>query len=658
MEAIERRALRVPVIGELRLDPAAFAAWLLPLVLILYLAMNNGGFDAIQRDEVGVAVWWIVLVGTVVGVLPAAGGTRAGRAMFGVLTAFAAWTALSLIWTESSEQTTIELARVGTYLGVFALALAVQGQGRWRYLLYGVTTAVVVVCAIAVLSRVEPTWFPHKGAGQFLPGIQIASRLAYPLNYSSGLGAFAAIGLPLLLAATSSARTLVGQALAAAALPLVALTLWLTTSSLSVPAAAIALVVFIVLAPDRLPKLATAAAAGAGSAILFAAEDKRDALDRGLASAAAQHQGHEMLAIVIVVCAGVALLQTGIGLAVRYGRRPAWLRIARPHATIAAVVAVVAIVIIGVAAGLAGQLSDKWDNFKNPAGASASATRGTQILNFSGSGRYQFWQAAVDANRTDPWIGIGPGTFRYWWAQHGTTTGYTQDAHSLYIETLGELGIVGLVLIGGFSLAALGIGTARVLRAPPEARLGIAAATAGCAAFIATAAVDWMWELGALPVVFFALAAVAIAGGVEPRRYSARSTLLRRYGWRAALVALSLAAVVAIALPLANAGAIQRSQGAAAHGNLDAALSDARQAAAVQPYSATPHIQEALILEQQGQFGSAVGQAREATDNESTNWQTWLVLSRLEAEDGNASASLRAYHTARSLNPRSGIFAQ
>src|SRR5436190_19258485 len=30
MEAIERRALRVPVIGELRLDPAAFAAWLLP----------------------------------------------------------------------------------------------------------------------------------------------------------------------------------------------------------------------------------------------------------------------------------------------------------------------------------------------------------------------------------------------------------------------------------------------------------------------------------------------------------------------------------------------------------------------------------------------------------------------------------------------------
>jgi hypothetical protein len=446
--------------------------------------------------------------------------------------------------------------------------------------------------------------------------------------------------------------------LAAAALPLVALTLWMTTSSLSVPAAAIALVVFLVLAPDRLPKIATLALAGVGSAILFAAENQRDALDRGLPTAAAQHEGHEMLAIILVVCVGVALLQTGIGLAARYGHRPPWLRVTRPQATIAAIVAVAAILIVGVTAGLTGQLSNKWDDFKNPAGTSTKATRGAQILSLSGSGRYQFWQAAVDANKTDPLIGIGPGTYQYWWAQHGSTTGYTRDAHSLYIETLGELGIVGLLLIGGFSLAVLGIGTARVLRAPPHVRLGIAAATAGCAAFIATATVDWMWELGALPVVFFALAAVAIAGGLEARRPSSRSPLVHRYAGRIALVALSLAALVAISLPFANTAAIHRSQDAVANGDLDAALSDARQAAAVQPYAAAPHLQEALILEQQGQLPAAVAQAREATADESTNWQNWLILSRLEARDGNAVASLDAYRKARSLNPRSGIFAQ
>src|SRR6187399_2912833 len=112
MEAItlRREALRVPGIGELRIDPAAFVAWLLPILLIVYLGMHNGGFDPIERDQVGIAVWWIVLVGTVVGILPVAGGTRYGRAMLGLLFAFALWNALSFIWTESAEQTATEVA--------------------------------------------------------------------------------------------------------------------------------------------------------------------------------------------------------------------------------------------------------------------------------------------------------------------------------------------------------------------------------------------------------------------------------------------------------------------------------------------------------------------------------------------------------------------
>jgi hypothetical protein len=663
MEAVERSALRVPRVGELRIDPAAFGAWLLPVLLIVYLALNNGGFDAIQRGEVGVAVWWMVLVGTLVGVLPVAGGTRAGRAMLCVLAGFAAWTALSLIWTESADQTATEVARMGSYLGIFALALAVQGEGRWRYLLQGATTGVAIVCGIAVLSRVEPTWFHHPGAGRFLPGIQIASRLAYPLNYSSGLGAFAAIGLPLLLAATSSARTLVVQALAAAALPVVALTLWLTTSSLSVPAAAIALVAFFVLAPDRLPKLATAVVAGAGSAILFAAENQRAALDRGLPTAAAQHQGHELLAIIIVVCAGVGLIHAGLGLAVRYGRRPAWLGIPRQQASVAAVVAVASVLIVALAAGIPGELSDQWQTFKSRASSArpGESTRGRQILDFSGSGRYQFWRSALDANATDPLIGIGPGTFQFWWAEHGSYYGPTRDAHSLYIETLAELGIVGLLLIGGFSLAVVGIGTVRVLRAPPELRLAIAAATGGCAAFVATAMVDWTWELAVLPVVFLVLAAVAVAGGIEaarPRPANGSVPFLRRQGGRVAMAALSVAALVAISLPLASAAAVQRSQGAVADGKLDAALSDAREAVAVQPYAAAPRIQEALVLEEQGNLPAAVAAARAATSRESANWANWIILSRLEARAGDARASLEAYREARSRNPGSAIFAQ
>ena len=163
----------------------------------------------VERSEIGIAVWWLLLVGTLVGALPIAGGTNAGRALLIVLAAFAAWTALSLSWTESEERTAIELARTLTYLGVFAVALAVQREGRWRHLLNGVTTGVAVVCAIAVLAA-RADLVPGVAAG-FVVGIQIESRLAYPLNYASGLGAFAGIALPLCLAATSSARTTIGQ---------------------------------------------------------------------------------------------------------------------------------------------------------------------------------------------------------------------------------------------------------------------------------------------------------------------------------------------------------------------------------------------------------------------------------------------------------------
>src|SRR5436305_1864234 len=156
MEAIERRPLHVPGVGAVRANPANFAAWLVPAILIVYLALSDGGYGIVERSEVGIAVWWIVLVGTLVGVLPVAGGTRGGRVMLVLLGAFAAWTALAMTWTESQERTSIEVARVATYLGVFALALAVQGRGRWRHLLNGVTVGVAVVCGIAVLSRLEP----------------------------------------------------------------------------------------------------------------------------------------------------------------------------------------------------------------------------------------------------------------------------------------------------------------------------------------------------------------------------------------------------------------------------------------------------------------------------------------------------------------------
>jgi O-Antigen ligase len=646
---------------SLRSDPIGVAAWLVPATLIVYLGLADGGYGPIARAEVGVVVWWTVLIGTMVSVLPTPGGTNAGRLILILLAAFAGWTALSLTWTESDERTATEVARVWTYLGIFVLALIAQADGRWRPVLFGVTTGIAIVCALAVLSRMHPPWFPEQTAGRYLTGIDIERRLAYPLNYPSGLGVLAAIGVPLALGAASLARTSVGKALGAAVLPVLALTLWLTTSGLSLPAAIVALIAFLALAPDRLPRLATMAVAGAGAALLFAAVEQRDALDRGLPTPTALEQGDELLALTVIVCLGVGLIQAGMDLWLRRWARPTWLRISRCQASVATASALAVGLTVGVAAGLPGELRDQWDVFKQrTAGADPTeSSRGAQIVDISGSGRYQFWEAAVDANATDPWVGIGPGTFEFWWLRNGSYNGYTRDAHSLYVETLGELGIVGFALVVGLSAGILLVGAWRAYRAPPDLRLAIAAATAGCAAFIAGAIVDWMWELGVLPVIFFMLAAVVVGAGsrLPPRRVSRSVPGWRRHLPRIAVGALSVAALIAIVPSFWGALKLQDSYDAAAGDRIDEALEDARDAQSIQPYAAGPRLQEALLLYREGDRDAAADAARAAVERERTNWRNWYVLSQIESRLGNRAAAERYRRRAETLNPFSPLLA-
>src|SRR5688500_7661213 len=79
----------------LRGGSADLAATLIPIVLVVYLGLTNGGFDPISRSAVGIGVWWLVIVGTAVNVLPAPAGSLAGRLIFLSATAFAGWTALA-----------------------------------------------------------------------------------------------------------------------------------------------------------------------------------------------------------------------------------------------------------------------------------------------------------------------------------------------------------------------------------------------------------------------------------------------------------------------------------------------------------------------------------------------------------------------------------
>ena len=486
----------------------------------------------------------------------------------------------------------------------------------------------------------------------FLPGF--TDRLAYPLNYWNGLAALMALGIPLVLVVAVESRRLVTQALATAALPVMALTAYYTLSRGGAIEIGIALAVFLSLHPRRLEVLPTLALGAGGAALAVAAATQRGALADNLQNATAARQGDEMLAVILIVCAGVALLRVALGLAVRHGLWPRP-RVSREVAALLAGGFATAVLAIGLASGAPDRLSTAWRDFKDPHSGGAG-TGPERFTSASGSGRYQFWQAALDAYSTEPLTGIGPGTYEYWWAKNGSFPGFVRDAHSLYLETLAELGIPGLALLLGLLVSIFAVGLGKWRRGEGYERALLAAALAAGAAFVTAAAIDWVWEMTVIPVAFLLLAAAVLrtsAGTRQRRESQPRETVKLRI----ALAGLALVSLVVIAMPMLAVRDVRQSQADARAGRLDSALDAARSAGRFEGFAATPSLQRALVLEAQRNLEAAASAARDATREESTNWRTWLTLSRIEAERGQARAAVDAYRTARSLNPRSAVFA-
>lgn len=650
-----------------KVDVGAASVWLLTFAVVLYLALDGGGYDLVVRNQLGIAVWWGLLLCGALGLL--ANRPRGRLAWFaaGGFAGFLLWTGITATSSVSAERSLDEVSRVACYLGVFALGLSIHRdrQRAIRHTTSALAAAVAVVAAVAVLARLRPDTFAGAGqTGSLLPYIRV--RLSWPLNYWNGLASLMVLGLPLLLSVACSARRLLIRAAAAGAAPVVILCAYLTFSRGGALEGAVALLVFLALARDRLFKLATAVAITAASGVLVAGVVHRPAIQNSLTNAAAQREGRQLLIVVVLVCLGTALVQAGIVLAERHAAVPRWLR-PRPDRARAAMAGILVVAVAAaLAAGGAGWVSRTWDKFKQPE-PSGLRVRGLARYGVaSGNGRYQLWQVAVNAAEQRLGVGWGPGTYAFLWNARAPFYSPVQNAHSLYLETFAEEGIPGLVLLVAF-LGAIMAGVVRAaLKAQHEARTQTAAVTAACAAFLVSAGVDWIWQLPVLPFAFLLLGAAALTPAT-PRSWirkefddSAPSasrpaglgpTVLRRVG----LAVLALGCLFVIAWPLAETTALRASQAAARTGATATALSDAQAAARLESGAAAPQLQQALVLETERQFTAAIAHARKATVDDPLDWSNWVVLSRLEAEAGNATSSLQAYERAKSLNPKSPL---
>lgn len=125
------------------------------------------------------------------------------------------------------------------------------------------------------------------------------------------------------------------------------------------------------------------------------------------------------------------------------------------------------------------------------AGLLLGANRG-QLGSITGENRPHYWHVALYDYADHPVLGSGAGTFGdYFWRYHRPPEGFTRLAHSLYLETLAELGPLGLALLAGALVLPLALVRGR--------QTPLVAAVAGAyTAFLAHAAIDWDWTVTAL----------------------------------------------------------------------------------------------------------------------------------------------------------------
>ncbi len=648
------------------IDTRAVSTWALVLAVTLYLAFSDGGYDIQSHAQVGIAVWWIVTVCAAWGLLPVARLTRSASLTLGLFAGFVCWTALGITWSISSGRSFQDLALVSCYLGILALAVMIQRdrESATRHTIAAVAVSVVVVAVCALIARLWPDAFSgSQETSTILAGSR--ARLAWPLNYWNALAAFMALGLPLLLSLMVSARRIAAQAAAAAAIPLITVCGALTLSRGGAIEGAAALLVFIALTKDRVAKLAAMIAPAAGGAILVVAAFNRHALQKGLTGPVAAHQAHTLAPAIILVCLGVGVLHVGVGLIGRHATPPAWLTPSVKLSRVLLAAGVIVVIVAALAAHLPHHIDHAWNTFKNPV-AKVSQTGTSRFNTLSGEGRYQYWVAGFDSAKAHPLTGSGPGTFQLDWLPRAKINSYVINAHSLYVETYTELGLVGLFLLLAFLFSALATLVRQVVQSSHEARTRAAAMTAALVAFMVGAAFDWLWQMAVIPAAIMLL----IGASLAPRpgtsaayesadtgaSHGAHRPTHPAFTARIVAVVAGLLCLLALAYPLTTTNAIVHSQNEDRVNDLPAALTSAREAVNLESGSAAAQLQLALVLEQLKQYPAATAAAQHAVTDEPQGWQNWLVLSRIYAERGEAQRSVYAYTQAKKMNPRSPVF--
>jgi len=620
---------RLPLRQALRIDPAAAVAAALGTLLVAPVAAVNGGYSPTSWGWVTLGLAWAGILALVLRADVSIGLLEAIAIL--ALAALVLWSLVSVAWSDDAGASVLSTERLLVYATAIAVAaLLVRAQASTA-LVGGVWAGATLICSYGVLTRMYPD--------RFLGNAEIAgSRLAQPVGYWNSLGLLAAVGLLVAAGLVSVTRSrLIGAAAAASLVPL-ALALYFTFSRGASIALAAGAVAVLVLDPRRLRFLVTTLVAGAAPAAAVLKGAHLPALTT-LGASASQTASAGSTLMHVALVAGIVAALAG-ALLVEADRR---IEVARAVRVATAVFLVVA-VLAGAGAASARYGSPvsiakrAWHSFTARPPKHSAADLNRRLFTLSNNGRVVLWRVAWRDFQAHPLNGSGAGSYYGVWVQGRSDGTQVRNAHSLYLETLAELGAPGLFLLGLALLAPLAA-VARVRKAPL-----VPVATGAYLAFLIHTGFDWDWQLPGVALAPLLLGAALLAAARPEGRRLHAGTVSRA----AAVTVLVVAAGFAVFALVGNR-ALASTQRATTAQRWAAAESNARRASSLQPWSAEPSrvLGEAKL--QQGRLRQARASFRTGLAKNPHDWRLWLDLALASQGKARPAAARRAL----ALNPHS-----
>jgi hypothetical protein len=587
---------------------------------LILIGLVNGGFSANAWGWTAIGFGTAALV-----VLTLSNGTAPALsvATFAALVGFVVWTAVSLAWSSDITSGVRDVQRDLVYVTAAGAALTVGS--RAVALRSAVLFASSTLAVYSVATHLAPDVFG------FFSQVTMPGRLYYPLGYWNAQGMLGSLAIILLADAAANSKPPLARTLAAAALPWPAVDVLLTLSRGAELSLLFGLVMWLVLDPRRVRASAFLLCLSAPAVVAAWRANRIASLYGRLYAPASAADGHRLvLELVVLSMMTVAVVWLAVNHAPDWSF-PRWTR--RLYFLFLAIVLMSA---LGVAVASYG------DPVHWPASAYRTFTakpKGpiapSRLTTFSLNHRNLLWSVAIDESESNVLIGSGAGTFGTHWFRERTVPIDTTSAHSLYLETLAESGIVGLVLVALVSLIPL-IGAARcreIAHVP-----AMAGAYGAC---LLHTGVDWDWLVPGMtiPAIWLGYAILASEQGAR--------TVALRGATRWCIGALLGAVTVLGALGLVGNIRLSQSYEAANIGQYGRAIQEAHDAADWQPWSFLPWMEIGSANQALGDQTAALAAYRTAARRDPVRWEPWASLAALST----GTYRTHALREASRLNP-------